>query len=640
MQFLRDSIRREEIFNKDVLEVGSQNINGSPREVIAPYGPRTYWGVDYGPGKDVDLVIDATKIVERFGPSSFDVVISTEMLEHALDWRTSIAQMKQVLRPGGTLVISARGPGFPYHGFPHDHWRFTLENVRAMFSDMNVEVCKEDTAPGFLFKGQKTPVTGSADLTAIAVQPVQVPPEMIQVEGSVDLIVANWNTLPWLRLLRSQIRKFPPRIPHRLFVWDSASTDGSLEWLRREGIDHYASPKKESHAEGIHRSVYMTKAPYVAFIDVDAIPIQWWWLDEAIGLLQEPGVGIVGLGAGDAERAHHRKFVHPSFSVFRREVYMRLDLRPHIHHDYDLKKTAFDVGELMCQGAEDAGYSLRFVGETHIDLAQDNWKNRVVHCLSSTPAMAEKRADLPFVEMVHGVVKWHRRILGKFGVWEEFENYAREAIPKNPLCSRYVDKREVSESEIRLSIVIPTAGRPSLRQTLESIEAGGLALGDEVLVVADGPQQEAERICREMSFRIPSIRFLETRPTRAYGAHQRNVGLGMAVGTHALFIDDDDRYKPGALGVVRKALAQAPDRLHLFRVENVGTRHPFKILWNDPKFRLGNVTTQLICVPIIDGFLGLWPQGHCSDFGFLSDTIPRFGEDRIIWREEFIAELG
>lgn len=638
MQFLRDCLSREEIFNKDILEVGSQDVNGSPREVIAPLGPRTYWGVDYGPGKGVDLVLDGTRLVSHFGPSCFDVVVSTEMLEHAEDWKTAITQMKEVLRPGGILVITARGPGFPYHGFPHDHWRYTLPDVRAMFSDMRIEICKEDTAPGFLFKGVKTEETGRADLTGINVQPIAVPPEMRQVEGSVDLIVANWKTYPWLRLLVSQFRKFNPRIPTKLFVWDNASMDGSAEWLKAEGIAHHESPTVRSHADSLHESIERTKSPYIAFMDVDAVPISWWWLDEAIGILQEDKVGMVGLEAG-IPLEHHRKFVHPSFCVFRRDLYERLALRPYIVHDYTDKKTAFDVGEVMCAKAEDAGYSLRFVGNVHLDLKnRSSWSNRVVHCGASTPVLSEKRTDLPFIEMVGSIVRWHHLLLENLGIWEEFEAYAREAVPKNPFCARYVDKRTVSLGEIRLSVVIPTMGRPGLRQTLESIVHGGIRQADEVIVVGDGPQPASHEICRDFSGKF-TLRFFSTRETRNFGAHQRNVGMGLATGSHLLFIDDDDSYRPGALETVRNAISQAPDRLHLFRIENAGDRHPFKSLWNDKTFRLGNVSTPMICVPTIDGLLGAWTSGHCSDYGFLSDTIPRFGLERIIWRDEVIADV-
>lgn len=635
MQFLRDHLGRGEVFGRDVLEVGSQDVNGSPRTVICPLGPRTYYGVDFCDGKGVDVVLPVDDLVSRFGHASFDLVVSTEMLEHAKDWRTAVRQMKQALKPGGFLVISTRGPGFPYHGHPHDYWRYTVADFHAIFSDMKILVCKEDASPGVLFKAFKYPNVPETDLSAISVE--RIYPFSRSVEGGVDLLVANWNTLPWLRLLVSQVRRFQPEIKTSLFVWDNASTDGSVEWLKSEGIPHHASPVAKGHADSLSLAMGMTGAPYVCFMDVDSVPIADGWLDEAVLVLCREMAGAVGLKSGNPLPLH-RPFVHPSFCVFRRELYQNLGATPYIVHD-EARKADFDVGEMMCVKMEEAEYPLKFVGDTHLDLAQQkSWRNKVVHCLSSTPVLCEKRTDLPFVNMVNGVVRWHRLLLGKLGLWQEFEGYARDTVSKNIRCGLYVDQRSVPPGEIRLSIVIPTTGRESLRKTLLSIEAGGVQAQDEVIVVGDGPQPRAEEICREFSARM-KVRFQASRETRQFGAHQRNLGMAMATGTHVLFIDDDDCYKPEGLKTVRAALSQAPDRLHLFRIEAMSDRHPFKVLWSDPNFRIGNVGTQMIALPIVEGLLGIWPNSHCADYGFLSDTIPRFGLDRIIWREEIIAEL-
>ncbi len=46
----------------------------------------------------VDEVWDARYLSEKFGENSFDVVLSTEMLEYVDDWRKVITEMKRVLR--------------------------------------------------------------------------------------------------------------------------------------------------------------------------------------------------------------------------------------------------------------------------------------------------------------------------------------------------------------------------------------------------------------------------------------------------------------------------------------------------------------------------------------------------------------
>jgi SAM-dependent methyltransferase len=172
MDFLRKELKVEEFAGKEVLEVGAQNVNGSPREVIVPYGPSKYVGIDFGPGRDVDLVVDVKDLTSYFGIDWFDVVVSTEMLEHAQDWRTAVQQMKAVLRPGGLLVVTTRGPGFPYHGYPHDYWRYTTESFSRIFGDMSIEYLQPDPGPGcpgVLLKARKTSYTGTVDLAMIEV---------------------------------------------------------------------------------------------------------------------------------------------------------------------------------------------------------------------------------------------------------------------------------------------------------------------------------------------------------------------------------------------------------------------------------------------------------------------------------------
>ncbi len=175
MTFLREAILPEEIRGNEVLEVGAQDVNGSPREVLIPYRPKTYIGIDFGPGRGVDIVMDVRELIFRFGPSSFDVVVSTEMLEHAQDWRTAVAQMKGVLRPKGRLILTTRGPGFPFHGFPHDYWRYTVNDFKKIFADMNILHLTPDpdpASPGVLLialKELRLPVVDLSQITVAGV---------------------------------------------------------------------------------------------------------------------------------------------------------------------------------------------------------------------------------------------------------------------------------------------------------------------------------------------------------------------------------------------------------------------------------------------------------------------------------------
>lgn len=173
MEFLRKILKYSEIAGMEILEVGSQDVNGSPREVVKGLNPGKYVGVDFVRGAGVDLVLPVEKLGARFGQEAFDVVISTEMLEHAQDWRTAVDQMKGVLKTGGLLVVTTRGPGFPYHGYPHDYWRYRIEHFEQIFADMAIELLAGDPQyPGVFLKARKTVTTGHVDLASIEVDRV------------------------------------------------------------------------------------------------------------------------------------------------------------------------------------------------------------------------------------------------------------------------------------------------------------------------------------------------------------------------------------------------------------------------------------------------------------------------------------
>jgi SAM-dependent methyltransferase len=161
----------EEIKGKRVLEVGSVDVNGSLRDTVTVLEPREYIGVDIEAGKDVDIVCSAENIIDQFGKESFDAVISTEMLEHVRDWKKVISNIKNIVRPGGVVLLTTRSRGFRYHGFPYDFWRFEEADMdmRDIFSDFNIQALGADhSMPGIMIKAKKPVQFAEKDLSAYA----------------------------------------------------------------------------------------------------------------------------------------------------------------------------------------------------------------------------------------------------------------------------------------------------------------------------------------------------------------------------------------------------------------------------------------------------------------------------------------
>jgi SAM-dependent methyltransferase len=110
-----------------VLEIGSRNVNGSPRSIFTD--AVEYLGVDSEDGPGVDVVSDGIDFVAH--PNNpdefswwFDLVICCETLEHATDPFAIVETLKYHLKHGGLLIVTTPGNGFGEHFYPRDYFRF------------------------------------------------------------------------------------------------------------------------------------------------------------------------------------------------------------------------------------------------------------------------------------------------------------------------------------------------------------------------------------------------------------------------------------------------------------------------------------------------------------------------------------
>jgi len=158
LEFVRTAVAIGDVAGRRVLEVGAFDVNGSPRPFVSSLGPASYLGIDIANGPGVDRICPAEQIVGEFGRESFDVIISTEMVEHVRDWRLVISNMKQALAPNGLLVVTTRSLGFPLHEYPGDYWRYEASDMRIVFADCDIELLeKDDPADPGIFVAVRRP---------------------------------------------------------------------------------------------------------------------------------------------------------------------------------------------------------------------------------------------------------------------------------------------------------------------------------------------------------------------------------------------------------------------------------------------------------------------------------------------------
>lgn len=196
-EFSAVHLHGDELRGQRVLEVGAQSYNGGLRPFVMSRDPAEYVGVDISPGPGVDLVCDIADLEKRFGADSFDVVLCTEVLEHVRPWRDAIRNLKAVCRPGGFILLTTRSPGFPYHAYPHDYWRFDLGDFERIWSDFGIDTLESDPlAPGVYVKAHKPEHFVEADLSDLAVYCLPAGERALEVREE-HLRSAHFRRLRW-----------------------------------------------------------------------------------------------------------------------------------------------------------------------------------------------------------------------------------------------------------------------------------------------------------------------------------------------------------------------------------------------------------------------------------------------------------
>jgi SAM-dependent methyltransferase len=111
-----------------VVDIGSQNVNGSLREVCPP--AYLYVGVDFVAGEGVDTILeDPYKL--PFAADSTDIVLSSSCFEHSEMFWILFLEILRILKPGGLFYLNVPSNG-DFHRWPVDCWRFYPDSGRAL----------------------------------------------------------------------------------------------------------------------------------------------------------------------------------------------------------------------------------------------------------------------------------------------------------------------------------------------------------------------------------------------------------------------------------------------------------------------------------------------------------------------------
>ncbi len=125
-----ENFLKRQATDKRVLNVGS----GADLYNYRRFFPNAV-SFDVDPNNKPNVIGDAHAL--PFKNEEFEVVLCAEVLEHLIDPKKAISEMRRVLKSGGTLILTTRFV-YPIHDSPHDYWRFTKYGLMELFKEWEV----------------------------------------------------------------------------------------------------------------------------------------------------------------------------------------------------------------------------------------------------------------------------------------------------------------------------------------------------------------------------------------------------------------------------------------------------------------------------------------------------------------------
>jgi hypothetical protein len=144
MRDLRDAIKSVE--TDAPIKLLDYGCGDSPYRSLFPRAD--YKRADYVHFPGLDYQLDANSRVPELD-SQFDLILSTQVLEHVVEPATLLTECFRLLKPGGKLFLTTHGT-YEDHGCPYDYTRWTADGLKLMVSRAGFEqiaVQKQTTGP-------------------------------------------------------------------------------------------------------------------------------------------------------------------------------------------------------------------------------------------------------------------------------------------------------------------------------------------------------------------------------------------------------------------------------------------------------------------------------------------------------------
>jgi glycosyltransferase involved in cell wall biosynthesis len=89
------------------------------------------------------------------------------------------------------------------------------------------------------------------------------------------VVIPSWNNLPYLRLCVASIRR-NSAVPHQVVVHVNDGSDGTLDWVRAEGLDHTRSATNAGVCFAVNAAAALATTDHVLYMNDDMYACPGW----------------------------------------------------------------------------------------------------------------------------------------------------------------------------------------------------------------------------------------------------------------------------------------------------------------------------------------------------------------------------
>ena len=192
----------------------------------------------------------------------------------------------------------------------------------------------------------------------------------------------------------------------------------------------------------------------------------------------------------------------------------------------------------------------------------------------------------------------------------------------------------MSDDEKLLSIIIPTRGRLSLKNTIASIWRDADPKDVEVIVAVDthGPLlEDIDAIAEEWGATVLE----HDAGHHCWGHCQINAAMAEAQGAYLAFMDDDDEYVEGGVDTILNAIELMSTPLLPIMPQFLA--HWGEVIWPEPRIVEQRIGGHCIVAPNIPEKLGQWTCRYEGDYDFIAATLRWYQPSEVCWLPKVVA---